>query len=795
VYSGSIAADATPYPAIHNAVQLENGSVFAGSLTIFDDADGYYLGLFPADEIATAYPAELFYGFFVDNNLLFTPFPVTDGNVGNVVDFTMTTAYTDLSNSGITPAIAHGVEYKIVAIAVLNGGSFTMTQSESLVAIGGAIPSVENFGIVYNATDDTADVVTVDLIVPPSVTSGTFYALATTYPITNALNAPKLNNAARVTLASGVTSSVTGFSLANAFPKVMDLSGDLVDFKSVRAAYAYAWGVNATTGDVGQVTFAVNGFDGPNTDPVPRLNVVSADPTERTLTVEAASVFSATHNVDKYMIFAMKDISQTSADVLTFVNAHLESFIEFTGGAGTGGIHKTPFGEHNDFDPDLLEDDLYNVPAYSVVITQAFTQTANAEANELVVSGTSYRVYMAAKDTNGTTNLYEYPTLLDLDAALDTSIARVGAVKTRVTLDNSVQNNHTVSFGLRSVTASSVENAEVYAAIFTRDLKNEKYTGSLGDFKNEVYSVESRLTPVLFVPAGTTVTTQSGFTVEKVFDTNGDLVDLYTVNTGYLYVWARTLGTRSAIREGARDVFAPPPPFFTIDGNEYSPSQIDPLYRITLDEDTDADPLKTPWVLVLNYVHRGGTNPELNVRDTTKGFPILPEDGSLDFDTFDINATIPDGSVANPGSWGHTDNDLFDKTCIALGSLNGNDNGVEVRFVGKTNDHTRIINIKTGKFEFLKDFRYGDQPQQTGASLTAGTDFTLLNNHTAVLPSGRLVLYSGSGDKAMTDYTFYNHATLVHWGIDHAGRWEVDNVPNNASKNTYHQIWVRADKP
>jgi hypothetical protein len=162
---------------------------------------------------------------------------------------------------------------------------------------------------------------------------------------------------------------------------------------------------------------------------------------------------------------------------------------------------------------------------------------------------------MAAKDTNGTTNLYEYPTLLDLDAALDTSIARVGALRV-VTLDDSVQNNHTVSFELDSVTASSVENAEVYAAVFTRDLKNEKHTGSLGDFKNEVYSTETRLTPVLSVPAGTTVTTLSGFTVEKAFDTNGDLVDLYTVNTGYLYVWARTLGTttsggRSVIREFA----------------------------------------------------------------------------------------------------------------------------------------------------------------------------------------------------------------------------------------------------
>jgi hypothetical protein len=130
-------------------------------------------------------------------------------------------------------------------------------------------------------------------------------------------------------------------------------------------------------------------------------------------------------------------------------------------------------------------------------------------------------------------------------------------------LDTSVQNYQTVSFGLDSVTASDAENAEIYAAVFTRDLKNEKHTRSLGDFKNEVYSTESSLTPILLVPAGTTVTTLSGFMVSKAFDTIGDLVDLYTVNTGYLYVWVRTLasvdfaGGRSAIR-GENDVFAPP---------------------------------------------------------------------------------------------------------------------------------------------------------------------------------------------------------------------------------------------
>jgi hypothetical protein len=198
---------------------------------------------------------------------------------------------------------------------------------------------------------------------------------------------------------------------------------------------------------------------------------------------------------------------------------------------------------------------------------------------------------------------------------------------------------------------------------------------------------------------------------------------------------------------------------------------------------------------VLNYVHKGGTNPALNVRNTTKGFPTLPETGSsLDFDTFDINGTIPDGSVANPGSWGHTGIDLFNKTCVALGSLSGNDNGVEVRLVGKANDHPRIINFKTDFFGFLRHFRYGDLPQQTEL-LTQGTDFTLLDNHTAFLPGGSVSLYGGLGDIAMTDILMFN-SSQHRWNIrGGGGTWQVDSYhPRDASRNTYHQIWVRAEK-
>jgi len=282
----------------------------------------------------------------------------------------------------------------------------------------------------------------------------------------------------------------------------------------------------------------------------------------------------------------------------------------------------------------------------------------------------------------------------------------------------------------------------------------------------------------------------------KVFS-NGIVDDTVTTNmvdvTGAADVDVYFL-TMDGINETAVRMNLAPPPFtFTIDGNEYSRAS-DPLYQVTLDEETDADPTKTPWVLVLNYVHLGGTNPALNIRNTTKGLPVLPEDGSLYFDTFKMDAIdYPNGSISDPGSWGHTDNDLFDKTCIALGSAAGNDSGVEVRFVGKTNDHPRVIHFKTGLFGFLKEFRYGDQPTQNQAILVEGTDFTLLDDHTAVLPTGTLHLYIGSGNIAMTDFPFYS-GDQRHWGIGgFGGRWQVDNGGTD-TKNTYHQIWVRANK-
>jgi hypothetical protein len=289
----------------------------------------------------------------------------------------------------------------------------------------------------------------------------------------------------------------------------------------------------------------------------------------------------------------------------------------------------------------------------------------------------------------------------------------------------------------------------------------------------------------------------------KVFS-NGIVDDTVTTNmadvTGAAGVDVYFL-TMDGINETAVKSSYVTPFTFTIDGNEYSRSASDPLYQITLDEDTDADLTKTPWVLVLNYVHLGGTNPALNIRDTTKGLPVLPSDGTLDFGNVTINGTISDGSVANPGSWGHTGNDLFDKTCIALGSASGNQNGLEIRVVGKSGKpgNDRLIHFKSGFHILLNDHRYGNEPQVVYRTSENNkfSDFTLLDGHTAYFPdTDILVLYTGVNDQAMTSLGYVSVAGSANYAfyIGTDGRWEADDTFSGATNNTYHQIWVRADK-
>eukprot|EP00959_Pyramimonas_sp_CCMP1952_P137706 2882336-Pyramimonas_sp.AAC.1 len=239
-------------------------------------------------------------------------------------------------------------------------------------------------------------------------------------------------------------------------------------------------------------------------------------------------------------------------------------------------------------------------------------------------------------------------------------------------------------------------------------------------------------------------------------------------------------------------------------------------FPITVDAVTDADDTKTPWVLVMNYIHKGGDNGILLTdlgaasRTPLTGLPVLPTDGSRDFDTLQvknddgsINTNYPDGRT-DANSWGHVSNDLFDKIAVALGSPTNMENGLEVRFVAKTNRHDRLMHFKTTG-EVGAYFRYGYYPSGTSYNHTKTKDgWVPLDGHTTTLPETQVRGILNQGDAAMLYHTFYSHtavgsSSIKIWHIGQVSNaaWEVDTYDGTTSTNadnTYHQIWVRANK-
>ena len=167
------------------------------------------------------------------------------------------------------------------------------------------------------------------------------------------------------------------------------------------------------------------------------------------------------------------------------------------------------------------------------------------------------------------------------------------------------------------------------------------------------------------------------------------------------------------------------------------------------------------WTLVLNYLHRGGTNPGLWVK--TNSLPLL---GSTALGTDESGSTT---------TWGHTAPAYLNAFAFT-----------ELRLYGATSAHGRIIHFKTNHTNTINYFRTG-----TGSMTGINTNFTTLASHTAFLPNSAANFFNNEGTLAMTNFPFWLNGTY-HWGIQgHGGRWEVDDFPNSASNNTHHQIWIR----
>jgi hypothetical protein len=135
------------------------------------------------------------------------------------------------------------------------------------------------------------------------------------------------------------------------------------------------------------------------------------------------------------------------------------------------------------------------------------------------------------------------------------------------------------------------------------------------------------------------------------------------------------------------------------------------------------------WLLVLQYWHQGGTNPELKLRTLADGLPELaPSSYSLG----------SDGSLKDQETWGHL-------TPKALKDLQISTGFTKLRFYAKSSAHSRVIHFKTDDTAVLNYFTTG-----TG-SVEPPIEYSLYSDHTAIyIPQQVTNYWSGMGDFAMT---------------------------------------------
>ena len=166
------------------------------------------------------------------------------------------------------------------------------------------------------------------------------------------------------------------------------------------------------------------------------------------------------------------------------------------------------------------------------------------------------------------------------------------------------------------------------------------------------------------------------------------------------------------------------------------------------------------WTLVMNYVHRWGTNPDLAV--LVDALPLQGGSALGDDESFTL-------------FWGHASNALLAELAPT-----------ELRFHGRTSAHGRTIHFKTphqGCVDYLTSGLGSCNGIQGVHELLAG--------HNANLPAAASSFFSSQGDLAVAEHPFYTTGTY-HWNLRGQGyRWEVDDYVNGFSQDTIHRIWIR----
>ena len=176
------------------------------------------------------------------------------------------------------------------------------------------------------------------------------------------------------------------------------------------------------------------------------------------------------------------------------------------------------------------------------------------------------------------------------------------------------------------------------------------------------------------------------------------------------------------------------------------------------------------WTLVANYLHAGGTTPNVRVRSTD-----LPQLGSSTLGTDESGTEF----------WGHASNEL-------LGWMYS----LEIWFEGRTSGVSEIVDFKTDLYSCISYFESG-----SGSCAGVESQYVPFGPHTAHLPGSADLFQASNGDLALTDLPFAEDG-VHHWaiGADPApptdvDRWEVDDVAPNGVNDTQHRVWVRDGIP
>jgi hypothetical protein len=164
------------------------------------------------------------------------------------------------------------------------------------------------------------------------------------------------------------------------------------------------------------------------------------------------------------------------------------------------------------------------------------------------------------------------------------------------------------------------------------------------------------------------------------------------------------------------------------------------------------------WMLILNYLHKAGTNPSVVV-DTK--FPLQ-------------GSTTLGGDESGTEYWGNASLFLMNKLSYT-----------ELRFYCTNSQFNNIIHFKTSLSSGLEYAKTG-----LGSFSGLSSNFTSLTGHSSNIPTDAYDYQSSQGHFALlTPFGKPNEGRV--WSIKTPDEWKCGGQFAAGDRDTHHQVWVR----